>query len=495
MKKNVRSEEEIIIFIAKIKIMKKIFTLFTVLLLNFQMFATHLMGGEIVVQHDQGDDYEILLTLYRDTLGIPASTTTIFDIYDANMNNILTVTSFLDPLSIHPIFGLQNGSVLPMFPYGVEVYHYSAIISLPIPGTYTVSWSQCCRNSSIQNIPNAASSDIQLYTDVTVSQNYSNSTPYFMVKPVVFLPVNTPWQYNPLPFDPDGDSLIWSIGVPHESGINVPKGYPIAGYTDPPSVSGGALSIDPYSGTISWTASMMGNFVYTVICEEYRNGVKIGEIRRDMQFIVLSPGPVPSLLNLNTLSTSSTGVPYVVTTAGDPFDLNLFAIDSSVTSIGFEAYGEPFILSNPMTYIQGTTDEPFKTKVSLMWTPTSNEARVEPYIVVLRLMNGTFSMDYTIFVYVNNSSTGVNEIHNEISQVYPNPSVDLFYKEINLITSQRVSFQVYDMKGVLIYTLLKNLPEGNNLMLFNEYLNSGNYILHTVYEDGKSETNQIYINH
>ena len=42
-------------------------------------------------------------------------------------------------------------------------------------------------------------------------------------------------------------------------------------------------------------------------------------------------------MDLNTLSTTATGVPYVVATAGDPFDLNLFAIDSSVTTIGFEA--------------------------------------------------------------------------------------------------------------------------------------------------------------
>ena len=71
----------------------------------------------------------------------------------------------------------------------------------------------------------------------------------------------------------------------------------------------------------------MRNFVYTVTCEEYRNGAKIGEIRRDMQFVVLPQGPVPQLLPTNTLSSSHNGVPLAFGMADYPFTLNLFAID------------------------------------------------------------------------------------------------------------------------------------------------------------------------
>jgi len=477
--------------------MKKLAIALTVLFINVQISASHLMGGELIVHNDQVGNYEILLTLYRDTLGIPMPVNKTINIYNSSGTQVTSIVATLDSTAYHPVFGIQNGSVLPFFPYGVEVYFFTASFPCFIPGDYTASWNECCRNASIQNLVNPSSADMHLFSNFTVDMVSTYSTPYFMVRPVVFLPANTPWQYNPLPFDPEGDSLVWSLDVPHESNVNFnpAQGMPIAGYTNPPATAGGALSIDPVTGTISWTASVQGNFVYTVTCDEYRNGVKVGDIRRDMQFVVLPPGPVPSLLDLNTLSTTATGVPYVVATAGDPFDLNLFAIDSSVTTIGFEAYGEPFTLSNPMTYVQGTTDEPFKTKVSLMWNPTSLEARAEPYLVVLRLMNGTFTMDYTIFVYVNNSSTDISETNNKVTPVYPNPSVDFFYKEINLVKPQDVSFQLYDMKGVLVYTMLKNLPEGSSLIPFNKHLNSGNYILHTVYEDGKSERNQISVSH
>ena len=480
--------------------MKKIFTLFAILFLNFQIFATHLMGGEIVVQHDQGSDYEILLTLYRDTLGIQISNTQNFQIFDANGTLVLTATSVLDPLSIHPVFGLQNGAVMPMFPYGVEVYHYSATISLPNPGNYTVSWNQCCRNAAIQNLSNPSSNDIHLFTEFTVygtnnlpPMSYSNSSPFFMVKPVVFLPVNTPWQYNPLPYDPDGDSLVWSLGVPHENISNSPTGTPIAGYTNPPSASGTNFTIDPFTGTISWTATVQGNFVYTVTCEEYRNGAKIGEIRRDMQFVVLPQGPVPQLLPTNTLSSSHNGVPLAFGMADYPFTLNLFAIDSSVNSILAEAFGEPFVISNPMTYIQGSTDEPFKTKLSLMWSPTSNEARENPYLFVVRLMNGTFSMDYSMYVKVAENNVGVDEIESKVGEIFPNPSSSLVTLPMFLNSNQSVNVNIFDISGRIIKSINEYLTIGNHYIMIQGELTNGNYLVETVLEDGTRRVQKLMI--
>ena len=480
--------------------MKKIFTLLTIVFLNFQMFATHLMGGEIVVQHDQGSNYEVLLTLYRDTLGIPIQANQDFIIYDANGNQVLTATSNLDPLSMHPVFGLQNGSVLPMFPYGVEVYHFSAIVSLPNAGNYTVSWDQCCRNGAIQNLTDPLNNSLQLFTEFTVfgsnnlpSGNSGNSTPFFLVKPVVFLPVNTPWQYNPLPFDPDGDSLSWSLGVPHDESIGNPTGIPIPGYTNPPSAPGTTFSIDPNTGTISWTATILGNFVYTVTCEEFRNGVKIGEIRRDMQFIVLPQGPVPQLMPTNTLTSSYNGVPLAFGMADYPFTLNLFAIDSSVSTILAEAFGEPFVLDNPMTYIQGTTDDPFRTKLSLMWSPTVDEARDNPYLVVIRLMNGTFSMDNAIYVKIAENNVGVDEIESNVGKVFPNPTSSIVTIPMFLNSSQNVKVNVFDNSGRLVKSIDEMLTLGNHYLMIQNHFKSGNYIIETLLDDGTRSVQQLIV--
>ena len=435
------------------------------------------MGGELIVQNDQPGDYEILLTLYRDTLGIPMQTTQNIEIYNSSGSVVTTISCNLDLNAFHPVFGLQNGSVLPFFPYGVEVYFFTASFQCSIPGEYKASWDNCCRNSAIINLPNATSADMKLFTNFTVDLVDSYSTPFFMVSPVVFLPMNTPWQYNPLPFDSDGDSLVWSLDVPHESSIaNPSNGTPIAGYTNPPSVPGGQFSINPVTGTISWTASTIGNFVYTVTCEEFRNGNKVGEIRRDMQFIVLPTGPVPQLIDLGSLPLNADGVPYVNATAGDPFSLNLYALDSSVSSIGFHAFGEPFDLLNPMTYAQGPMDN-FQTKVSLMWSPTANEARPEPYAVVLRLMNGTFSMDYTIYVYVLENTTSSESEYTSEFEIYPNPSHGRANVLINSTLSGPLHIDIFSIEGKKVYHDICLVNKGVNEipLLFN--LNKGNYVI------------------
>ena len=318
---------------------------------------------------------------------------------------------------------------------------------------------------------------MKLFTNFTVDLVDSYSTPFFMVSPVVFLPMNTPWQYNPLPFDNDGDSLVWSLDVPHESSMANPShGTPIAGYTNPPSVAGGQFSINPITGTISWTASTIGNFVYTVTCEEFRNGNKVGEIRRDMQFIVLPSGPVPQLIDLGSLPLNADGVPYVNATAGVPFSLNLYALDSSVSSIGFHAFGEPFDLSNPMTYTQGSMDN-FQTKVSLMWSPTINEARPEPYAVVLRLMNGTFSMDYTIYVYVLENTTNIETASSGEFDIYPNPSHGSANVLISSTSTGPLHVDIFSMEGKKVYHDIYFVDNGVNDIPLLFTLDKGHYIV------------------
>ena len=124
---------------------------------TFTGFSTHLMGGEIVVLNDSQNSYYVLLTLYRDTLGIPISNTQDFTVTDDQGNTVSTLTSTLDLTANHPVFGTSQGQLMTMFPYGVEIYFYAVSLSLPNPGEYTVSWENCCRNGAIGNLTNPSS--------------------------------------------------------------------------------------------------------------------------------------------------------------------------------------------------------------------------------------------------------------------------------------------------------------------------------------------------
>ena len=111
----------------------------------------------------------------------------------------------------------------------------------------------------------------------------------------------------------------------------------------PQDTSGLGTFIDVVTGDISWTASFIGNYVTTVLVEEYRNGVKIGEIRRDMQLIVLPSWNALSMFtNITNIPTNTAGYPYVSISPNQNYQLSLMASDPDINDlIVMEAFGEP----------------------------------------------------------------------------------------------------------------------------------------------------------
>lgn len=460
---------------------KKFGLFFLLICFGYSVRCSHLMGGEIIVQNDQVGNHEILLTLYRDVTGIMLPNTQTLNVFDSGGNLVSTIISNLDSTAHHPIFGIPNGSLLTNNFYSTEIYFYSAFFPCFIPGNYTVTWNNCCRNPSILNMLNAGSVSMYLDCNFTVDLSTSTSSPYFLSPPIVCVPVNTPWQYNPLPFDSEADSLNWSLGIPYEYAPgNFPIGYPITGYSIPPSLAGGGLSINAYTGEISWTASAIGNYVYTVICEEYRNGIKLGEIRRDMQFIVIPNGTLPTLSNLGNFSTNQNGIPYVESMANNSLEIDLYILDSSSFFVSFDGIGELFDDSlNPMIYTISATNNPYEKKITLNWTPTTSNIRTTPYVITTRFFNGTFSMDYTFLVYVNENTTTIKEINHDILNVFPNPNIGFFTKRIVLDHSQLVNFLISDINGKAKIEKNIFLYEGLNEVSFEISLPSGIYFLTT----------------
>ena len=372
--------------------------------------ATHLMGGEIVAQQISGSQYQIVMTVYRDTAGIPMQTTAQFNISDSAGSTVASLTT--------PYDSVLSGNTLPMYPYGVEVYFFIDTITFTNSGTYTIGWSNCCRNGAIQNIATPLSQSMFLQTDVTVFDSTSNSTPWFLVPASIFLPANTPWQYNPLPFDPDGDSLFWSLSQPLNA-LNTA----CPGYTLPPGTVTNPMTINPITGTITWTATMVGNFVTSVLVEEFRDGQKIGEIRRDMQFIVVQTSVVGPVWNAGNLPADSLGNVYVNLIQNSSFSLSVSGYSPSGSTLYADAFGEPFFTSpNPAQWTCSGSGSNDSIQGTIQWAPSSAQTRSTPYILALRLTDGYLAQDLSIIFQVS-SGIGLEE---ETVQylTYPNPATE-----------------------------------------------------------------------
>ncbi len=236
--------------------MKNILTLCLGILISVSAYATHLMGGQLTTTYISSDTsgslYSLELDLYRDTLGIDVSVSQNIEIWSldimGNYNLISTSTLSLG----------TSGTVSTMTSvYGVEIYHFTDSITFPANGSYIVKWNNCCRNQAIINMTQPGSESMTLLAYVNVNNLSPNSSPTFLAPPVIYLPTNSIWQYNPLPFDLDGDSLVWGLTVPLSSSSNPPIPDSVLGYqflsdTVLYSNSAAPFSINSSTGEITW---------------------------------------------------------------------------------------------------------------------------------------------------------------------------------------------------------------------------------------------------
>ncbi|RIV17197.1 gliding motility-associated C-terminal domain-containing protein, partial [Fibrisoma montanum] len=261
----------------------------TTLLLPTVSQATHVRAGEITTRRLSPTSltYEITLTAYFDEIRGRAAAD------DANRY----IFCFGDGSQAE----VQRSSRRFINGRTSSINTYTITHTFPGPGVYTIGIQIPNRNADTKNLPPASSSDnIIFYVSTTIVINPAlqiNSTPVMLNPPLDSARVGQRFCHNPAAFDADGDSLAYRLSVPKEGLLNnVCRGQPINNYLDPArsfsrnSESGGpaSFSINASTGELCWDApGEEGQYNFAFIVEEWRNGVLIGEITRDMQIIVL----------------------------------------------------------------------------------------------------------------------------------------------------------------------------------------------------------------
>lgn len=440
--------------------------------------ATHLMGGQITVRQISGLDYEIKMTLYRDTSGIQIATTADFVITD-----LATSTQVI-------LNAPHNGA--QAFINGVELYDYIDTVTFAGPGSYSITRQECCRNGAILNMSNPLSESLHLRTVVTVDAAAANSTPNFLNPPVTLAQKNSLYVYNPLPFDVDGDSIAWSMEIPLGSG-----GDTVAGYTLPHGASSNPFTLDNVTGEITWMPDSNGHWEASFLVEEFRGGVKTGEIRRDMQIIVVDDTTnwFPMVINTTSWPQDANGHFSINLQANTPFYMHIEATQGDNDQMDLQVQGEPMILAANTAQFSVTSNIPGKIEGDLTWTPTSAQMRTAPYFITVRAFeyhnNYVFTSDRTIMLRVGNA-TGIKNNGNVISetQIYPNPASSEIFASFTLNASSTFSMEIYDLSGRLVQQSEENfLSSGTHLMNQKiESLSKGSYVVRFMVDKTPSQT-------
>ncbi len=275
--------------------------LITCLLLGALTHATHIVGGEIYYDHLGGNQYRVVMTLYRDC-GPDNNNNTGFDnsVQIGFFNSagvMVNSTSIMYTGETQVPVELNNPCLTAPPQVCVRYARYEATVNLPpIPGGYTMAYHRCCRTPAIQNLQNASSQGLTCTTHIPGPPDAANSSPRFLNYPSVALCVGEDMVFDHSATDPDGDQLVYELCAPFQGGdqfspMPAPQPPPYneviwgAGYSTGFQVDGTPpLTIDANTGQITVHPTMQGVYAAGIMVKEYRNGVQIGETRRDFMF-------------------------------------------------------------------------------------------------------------------------------------------------------------------------------------------------------------------
>ncbi len=282
---------------------------------------------------------------------------------------------------------VQRSSEVPL-PNDVKVNKYIQTHTYPGRSTYTIFFEDPNRVSNILNVnpPNSVEVPFFLYTTFTFLDPQfqgTNSSAILLQAPLDVACVGQRFTHNPNAYDVDGDSLAYSIVTPLES-----EGIPINPYFLPSEIAPGAdniISMNSITGEFVWQAPKLpGEYNIAIRIDEYRNGLLLNSIIRDMQILVRECDSTPPIIDV---------IDEICVVAGDSIDIPVRIDDMEMDQrVALSASGGPFVQDTSAAVLlvpDGFLQIPFTAR--FRWNTTCEHISEQYYQVVFRAIDNSFS--------------------------------------------------------------------------------------------------------
>lgn len=347
--------------------------LITVLLTvaGISSYATHQRAGEITYRHLSGLTYEVTITTY--TFAPSAADRCELTInWGDGQSSVLPRTNGPAGQTPAGIFCEHTGENITI---DIRLNIYKGVHTYSAPSTYRIWVEDPNRNLGIQNIPNSV--DVPLYIETMLVINPflgGNSSPVLLLPPIDNGCVGIPYLHNAGAYDPDGDSLSFRlVSCRGAGGLDIP-GYKLPNEVD--TQTPGSFTINPVTGDIVWESpTRQGEYNFAFLIEEWRNGVRIGYITRDMQVNIVACNNTPPELHVNT---------DTCVIAGDTLRLFVLATDADNHKITLTAEGGPFIMPVSPAIFHQPDDSAGRVSTTIAWPTVCAHVRTMPYQIFLK---------------------------------------------------------------------------------------------------------------
>ena len=295
---------------------KKIKLFIFCMLMLQSLVASHIVGGGFSYRYLGNNQYQIKLAYYKDcgpsSIGFPPGSLKV-GVFEIGTHQLKTVLQLAIDSTNTLDFSQAACVTSPV--NCVQQRNYSAILTMPAseynhPAGYYFVYEQCCRNALAQNVANPQDIGSAYYMewkpDFAINQNFENSSPEFKNYPALLLCAFENYELDFSATEPDGDSLVYTLIDPLKGHANansltnqtgqvdpIPGPYdPIVwntGYSLAANVLDGNpdIKVDASTGLLSVNPQKIGVYLAAIQCEEFRKGIKISEIRREMQFAIV----------------------------------------------------------------------------------------------------------------------------------------------------------------------------------------------------------------
>lgn len=414
--------------------------LFISLINPFNSNASHLTGAEWTYKAVGPNLYEVTLVIYRDAAGIqlcancqtgtsPGTCPQTISITGAggSCNGTSFGTQTLNYVSTEPVIDVVdlcssvstisrncNTRTPGTFQPGTERYIFRGNINLAaLPASccqVRLSINSCCRNAAITTITNPGS--ISFFSMLTIDRCLNpvgNSSPRFALPPDVLLKAGVDMLVNNGVFDDEGDSISINLGPALSNGNPVPYASPYSATApfsylgvpgqSPPLLAPSGIQVFPLSGDVRFRPQ--GAFVSNLVLEygEWRkiNGVyqKLSTTRRETQIYsqitTANTNPVFRMYaeNGSWLSNTIYNDTLIICPGqsfcrifglndqdiADTTDIN-WVMDSAMIKSGAS-------VTRMFNAATRNTLGPRFDSVKFCWTPSINEQRSLPYLLIL----------------------------------------------------------------------------------------------------------------
>jgi gliding motility-associated-like protein len=327
------------------------------LLLALEGWATHNRAGEIIYEHVSGYTYKVtIITITK--VSAPADRPWLKIYWGDEPEDIIDTD--LDSLSRSAELFYPNTDAKRNEYFGYHTYAG--------PGIYNLRVEDPNRNGGVMNITNSIQQVFGIQTQLVISPGLGhNNSVQLLNPPTQEACIYQMWMHNPAAYDPDGDSLSYAL-VPclGEDGLALSLGD-IPAWELPNEVTAETtdlFTINAQTGDVLWSVPLLaGEYNIAIKISEYRNGVLIGYVIRDMQITVVTCNNIPPIIQ---------PIADKCVTAGDDIWFQLAVSDPNGDNVTLQAFGGPLTnVAHPATFNPSS--------YVFSWEPLCEEIRYQPY--------------------------------------------------------------------------------------------------------------------